>query len=74
MSYARMCAFCHGSGAVSSGYAPDLRAPAAVPSSISFTEVVRDGTRLPTYSELTDEELRALQHYLRSQAKGEPLP
>ncbi len=69
----RMCVYCHGGGALSSGMAPDLRASRIVLSDIAFATVVRDGSRLPrgmpVYLEFSDAELLALQHYIRRQAE-----
>jgi quinohemoprotein ethanol dehydrogenase len=52
--------------------APDLRASPAVVSTETFARIVRDGTRanrgMPRYADFTDQQLRALQHYIRRQA------
>ena len=67
------CFACHGPGAVSAGMAPDLRASAIIGSSESFEAVVRGGANkqngMPEYSHLTDEQLLALRHYIRSEAQ-----
>jgi quinohemoprotein ethanol dehydrogenase len=66
------CTACHGPGAVAAGMAPDLRAAAVVALTDQFARIVRDGTRanrgMPRYSEMTDQELTQLQHYIRRQA------
>ncbi|HEX7283075.1 MAG TPA: c-type cytochrome, partial [Vicinamibacterales bacterium] len=63
---------CHGPGAVAAGMAPDLRAAFAVTSLEQFARIVRGGARsargMPTYATITDQELAALQHYIRQQA------
>ncbi len=70
--YAR-CSACHGPAAVAAGMAPDLRASFVVTSTEQFTRIVRGGARsargMPTYADITDQELTALQHYLRQQAE-----
>jgi quinohemoprotein ethanol dehydrogenase len=67
-----ICSACHGPAAVSAGMAPDLRASPAVVSTETFARIVRDGTRanrgMPRYADFTDQQLRALQHYIRRQA------
>ncbi|HEX4915983.1 MAG TPA: PQQ-dependent dehydrogenase, methanol/ethanol family [Vicinamibacterales bacterium] len=66
------CVGCHGPGAVAAGMAPDLRAAFAVTSLEQFARIVRGGARsargMPTYATITDQELAALQHYIRQQA------
>jgi quinohemoprotein ethanol dehydrogenase len=67
------CTGCHGPGAVAAGMAPDLRASPVVPGFDAFAQVVRGGVRairgMPQYADLTDEQLRVLQHYIRGQAE-----
>ncbi len=67
------CGSCHGPGAKSGGMAPDLRASAVVGSAEAFAAVVRDGAKMangmPRYAHLTNNQLTALQHYLREQAE-----
>lgn len=71
--YVGRCVWCHGSGAVSGGYAPDLRA-SPIPLSIdAFKAVVVDGAKvqpygMPKFSDLQAEDLKALQHFIRQQA------
>lgn len=66
------CAFCHGPEAVSGGSAPDLRASPIVLSDTAFIDVVRNGTKrnrgMPSFESLSDNQIKALQHYLREQA------
>ena len=68
----RSCAACHGRVAKSAGMAPDLRASAVVLDAGLFADVVRGGQRsgrgMPQFPALTDEELLALRHYIRSVA------
>jgi quinohemoprotein ethanol dehydrogenase len=67
------CVLCHGMGVVSGGIAPDLRASPVPLSAEAFTHVVRDGSLLergmPTFPELDDGQLQALQHFLRQKAR-----
>jgi len=66
------CGACHGGGALAGGMAPDLRASALMLNSGSFTSVVRagelSGRGMPAFPDITDEELEALQHYIRKRA------
>lgn len=70
--FGERCAICHGGGAVAGGMTPDLRASPLVPALPAFESIVRDGSRamngMPQYSDLTDDELVAIQHYVRQQA------
>ncbi len=67
--YGERCVVCHGPGAISGGMAPDLRASFVVTSAEQFARVVRGGARaargMPTYADMTDQDLAALQHYIR---------
>jgi quinohemoprotein ethanol dehydrogenase len=67
------CSGCHGPEAIPSGMAPDLRASAMVLSEEGFEGVVRGGllsTRgMPGFGSLTDDELLALRHYVRSRTE-----
>ena len=71
-SYAR-CAGCHGPGAVAAGMAPDLRASFMVTSPEQFGRLLRSGARaargMPVYTDISEQELSALQHYIRQQAE-----
>ena len=70
--YADRCAFCHGASVIAGGLTPDLRASPLVASYEPFASIVRDGIRamngMPRYADLTNEQLIALQHYVREQA------
>jgi len=69
----KTCVLCHGGGAVGASMAPDLRASQVPLDKDGFTSVVRDGGRLrngmPAFPKLTDEELDALRHYIRREAR-----
>jgi quinohemoprotein ethanol dehydrogenase len=70
--YGERCAFCHAAGVIAGGLAPDLRASPLVAPFVPFASIVRDGIRamngMPRYVDLTDDQLIALQHYVRGQA------
>jgi quinohemoprotein ethanol dehydrogenase len=72
-----LCQGCHGGGALAAGMAPDLRASRIALDKTAFTAVVREGTNIaagmPARPDITDEELDALQHYIRHRAR-ETLP
>jgi quinohemoprotein ethanol dehydrogenase len=65
--------WCHGSGAVSGGYAPDLRASPIPLSLEAFKAVVVGGAKVPNgmpkFADLRDEDLKAIQNFLRQQAE-----
>jgi quinohemoprotein ethanol dehydrogenase len=67
------CTACHGFYAIAGGLAPDLRASPVVVSHESFAGVVRGGERrsrgMPSYDNLSDRQLSAMQHYIREQAE-----
>ena len=71
-TYGRRCAVCHGVDAIAAGVAPDLRSSAAILSMATFSAIVRDGALvprgMPRFEELTDQDLEAVRHYLRTQA------
>jgi quinohemoprotein ethanol dehydrogenase len=71
--YEGRCSMCHGAGAVAAGMAPDLRASGVVLSETGFADVVRGGTRtvkgMPAYADISDAELLAIRHYIRSNAE-----
>jgi quinohemoprotein ethanol dehydrogenase len=75
--YNERCTICHGPGGVSGGMAPDLRASFVVPSP-QFERVVRGGARaargMPAYADITDQELAALQHFIRRAADAALTP
>ena len=70
--YKARCAWCHGAGGVSGGYTPDLRASEVFLHSDQLKTVVRDGALapngMPRFKDITDEELKALQHFIRKKA------
>jgi quinohemoprotein ethanol dehydrogenase len=67
------CSICHGDATLSGGSAPDLRASPIVLSADSFEDVVRSGGRrelgMPSFSNLSDNQLNELRHYIREQAE-----
>jgi len=69
------CVLCHGAGAVAAAMAPDLRAsPALLDSNKeTFKNIVHGGALLrngmPAFPTLTDDDLTALRHYLRKEAR-----
>jgi len=71
------CFNCHGGGMFGGGMAPDLRASAVALDKAAFASVVRDGSKInmgmPSYPYISDQELDALQHFIRLRAK-ETLP
>lgn len=70
--YAESCVLCHGGGAVSGGYAPDLRASPLTRSYESFKAVLIDGVRekgMPRFANFDDGKFTALFHYIRQQAR-----
>jgi quinohemoprotein ethanol dehydrogenase len=71
--YSGRCSVCHSTPGQSAGMAPDLSASAVVLDAQAFQQVVREGARtrmgMPRYSDLTDEQLLAIRHYIRSVAE-----
>lgn len=67
--YGLYCVTCHGPSATAGGMAPDLRASPIFFDLGALAQVVRDGARLPRampqFPDITDDELRALTHYIR---------
>lgn len=67
------CLTCHGSGAVSGGAAPDLRAAPNTMNAAQFERIVREGALvslgMPRFQELTDDDLEALRQYIRARAR-----
>jgi quinohemoprotein ethanol dehydrogenase len=72
--YARKCMMCHGLGLDSAGGAPDLRKSAVPLSNEAFDAVLAQGplvaNGMPRFADLTLEERRALQAYIRSGARA----
>jgi quinohemoprotein ethanol dehydrogenase len=58
---------------VSGGYAPDLRASTIPLYDAALQDVVVKGSRqtagMPRFTDLTDGDLKALQHYIRREAR-----
>jgi quinohemoprotein ethanol dehydrogenase len=65
------CLACHGSGAVSGGAAPDLRASSIPLDREAFRAVVRDGalkdSGMPQWADMSEADLDALRQYIRTQ-------
>jgi quinohemoprotein ethanol dehydrogenase len=70
--YDERCWICHGKGVVGATHAPDLRRSAIPLSAESFAVVVHDGrltpAGMPTFGELTNEQLGDLRQYIRTEA------
>ena len=71
--YGKHCVACHSSGAVSGGYAPDLRASPILLSIDAMKAVVVEGAKrepygMPAFPELDEDDLLALQHFVRAKA------
>ena len=68
-----LCRNCHGGGMFSGGMAPDLRASEIALDLESFKAVLNDGAftylGMPKFAELTDDNIKALMHYIRKTAK-----
>ena len=71
--YSHSCFLCHGGGAVSGGYAPDLRESPLAQSREAFKQVVVGGVRvtmgMPRFTDFTDKEIDGLMHYIRATAR-----
>lgn len=69
------CGLCHGFGLRSGGAAPDLRKSALPLNLDGLKSVLQDGALLPRgmpqFSEFTDEQVEAIQHYIRQQARAQ---
>ena len=66
------CFWCHGSGAVSGGNGPDLRASAVSTTYEGFRQVVVEGRQplgMPCFHDYDERTLQALYHYIRQQAR-----
>ena len=74
--YGKNCVICHGVAAVAGGFAPDLRASPVPLSADAFKAIVRDGALLnrgmPVFSEMNNEQLEELRHYIRERARYKP--
>jgi quinohemoprotein ethanol dehydrogenase len=66
------CSICHGSLAVGSGHAPDLRRSPIPVSREAFTSIVKDGVLvprgMPNFAEFPPEKIEDLRQYIRSRA------
>ncbi len=73
--YSQHCVLCHGAGAVSGGYAPDLRASSIAVYEDALKDVVQNGSRsaagMPRFKDLSDADLKSVQHFIRKQARVE---
>jgi quinohemoprotein ethanol dehydrogenase len=67
------CLLCHGTSGIAGGNAPDLRASPVLLSAAGFAAIVRGGALvgrgMPQFSELSDEQLESLRHYVRARAR-----
>ena len=72
LAYSAHCLTCHGSLAVGSIQAPDLRRSAIPQDRAAFVQIVRGGALqargMPKFGELTDTELDDIAYYLRARA------
>ncbi len=65
------CSWCHGQEGLAGGSAPDLRASTIPLDHDAFGATLRAGRvplGMPAYDNLSDEHVKALQHYIREQA------
>jgi quinohemoprotein ethanol dehydrogenase len=66
------CSACHGPETYSGGMAPDLRASAIPLNEAAFEQIVKEGGSvtmgMPKFSELSEDDLLALRHYIRHRA------
>jgi quinohemoprotein ethanol dehydrogenase len=76
--YKSSCAWCHGAGAVSGGYTPDLRASEVFLHTDQLKMIVHDGALqrngMPNFKHLSDEDLEALRHFVRKKAREAQQP
>lgn len=70
------CVICHGVSAVAGGYAPDLRASPIPLNAAAFKMIVQGGALqprgMPPFEQFSDQDLLALQNYIRDRARYEP--
>lgn len=75
-TFNRSCSLCHGGGVVAGGAAPDLRRSGIPLDGEAFASVVRDGALMergmPSYTQLSDDELLNIRHYIRQRARATP--
>jgi quinohemoprotein ethanol dehydrogenase len=72
-SWTESCLWCHGTAAVSGGMAPDLRESPLALNLESFRAVVKNGVLdrgMPRFKDHTDEEIEALFHFVRQEARN----
>ncbi|MGR9089750.1 MAG: c-type cytochrome, partial [Gammaproteobacteria bacterium] len=71
--YSSQCFLCHGGGVVSGGNSPDLRASPIALTHAGMVDVIVKGAKMsggmPRFSELNDEDITGLMHYIRQQAR-----
>ncbi len=76
--YKSSCAWCHGAGAVSGGYTPDLRASEVFLHTDQLKTIVQDGALerngMPNFKHLSDQDLEALRHFVRKKAREAQQP
>jgi quinohemoprotein ethanol dehydrogenase len=71
----KACVLCHGAGVIAGSMAPDLRASDMVlqENAEMFKSIVHGGALLrngmPSFPKLKDEDLEALRHYIRQEAR-----
>jgi len=74
-TFGERCAICHGENADAAGAAPSLLESGVPMDLASFKAVVQQGLLLdrgmPRFSELNDDEMESLQHYVRARAREE---
>ncbi|MGE0741195.1 MAG: PQQ-dependent dehydrogenase, methanol/ethanol family [Hyphomonadaceae bacterium] len=71
--FAQRCSLCHGPALVPGGSAPDLRRSNIPTDASALRAVLHDGilvpNGMPRFEDLTDEQMLALQHYIRQQTR-----
>jgi quinohemoprotein ethanol dehydrogenase len=70
------CLVCHGMNAIGAGAAPDLRFSALIMEKDAFRAIVKEGALkpagMPSYPQISDEDVEAIRYYLRLRAKQAP--
>ncbi|MEM7540348.1 MAG: PQQ-dependent dehydrogenase, methanol/ethanol family [Pseudomonadota bacterium] len=73
--YTQWCMMCHGAGAGSGGYAPDLRASPVMTNIDALEPIVFGGALrqrgMPEFNNLSKQDIVAVQHYVRRQANND---
>jgi len=71
------CGICHGPAGTAGGYAPDLRASPAMANKDALHDIVFNGSRkalgMPRFPQLSTDDLTAVQHFIRREARKEGL-